>query len=89
MDDDRTGLHFTPGDASDLADKVRRMAVQGDDLRRMRLAARAEFEARFTPESNYRQLISIYHRALGPMDGFEQPAFQAINEINGDIACVA
>jgi hypothetical protein len=52
------------------------MAVQGDEWRRMRLAARAEFEARFTPESNYRQLIGIYHRALGPMDGFEQPAFQ-------------
>ena len=48
----------------------------GDEWRRMRIAARAEFEARFTPESNYRQLIGIYHRALGPMDGFEQPAFQ-------------
>jgi glycosyltransferase involved in cell wall biosynthesis len=76
VDDGRTGLHFTPGDAADLADKVRRMAVQGDEWRRMRMAARAEFEARFTPEANYRQLIRIYHQALGPMDGFEQPAFQ-------------
>ena len=52
VDDGRTGLHFTPGDAGDLADKVRRMAVQGEEWRRMRIAARAEFEARFTPEAN-------------------------------------
>ena len=30
----------------------------------MRRAARAEYEAKYTAEANYRQLMAIYQRAL-------------------------
>jgi glycosyltransferase involved in cell wall biosynthesis len=62
--DGRTGVHFRPGDASDLVAKVE--AVLGDEPRMaaMRAHARAEFEAKFTAEANLPQTLAIYERAL-------------------------
>jgi exopolysaccharide biosynthesis WecB/TagA/CpsF family protein len=63
VDDGRTGFHFTPGDASDLAQKVARL-WQDENLRKvMRPACREEFEAKYTAAANYRQLMEIYARA--------------------------
>lgn len=64
VEDGRTGLTFTPGDADDLADKVRRIGADGEAYARMRLSARAEYESRYTAERNYRLLTAIYDRAL-------------------------
>jgi glycosyltransferase involved in cell wall biosynthesis len=64
VDDNRTGLHFTPNDARDLARKVEWLWNHPADLARMGRAARAQYQARFTPETNYAQLIQIYQQAL-------------------------
>jgi glycosyltransferase involved in cell wall biosynthesis len=60
----RTGLHFQPGDASDLARQVRRVATNAPALTGMRAECRREYERRYTPEQNYRMLTEIYRAAL-------------------------
>jgi glycosyltransferase involved in cell wall biosynthesis len=61
----RTGLHFTPGDADDLADKVAWAVAHPAELEDMGRKARAEYLDKYTAERNYRQLIEVYERALG------------------------
>lgn len=65
VDDNRTGFHFTPGDAQDLAAKVRWAWTHPAEMMEMGRAARAEYEAKYTAEENYRQLMNIYDRAIG------------------------
>jgi glycosyltransferase involved in cell wall biosynthesis len=55
-----TGLHFQPGNADDLATQVTWALQNPAQLAQMRLAARAEFEAKYTPQENYRRLMEIY-----------------------------
>jgi glycosyltransferase involved in cell wall biosynthesis len=62
--DGRTGLHFTAGDAGDLAAKVDWALAHPAEMAAMGRAAREEYESKFTPEQNYATLISIYERAL-------------------------
>lgn len=64
IEDGITGLLFNPGDASDLAEKMRWAQEHPEDMARMGRAARACYEANYTPETNYRQLLAIYQRAL-------------------------
>ncbi len=64
VEDGVTGLHITPGDAGDLAAKVRWAAAHPDDMRRMGLNARRVYEEKYTPEVNYRQLMAIYDQAI-------------------------
>ena len=64
VEDGVTGLHFTPGDPNDLAAKVRWAAKHPEKMRRMGLNARQVYEEKYTPELNYRQLISIYEMAI-------------------------
>jgi glycosyltransferase involved in cell wall biosynthesis len=60
----RTGLHFRPGDPADLAAQIQRLLDAPEQAQRMRLAARREYELRYTAESNYRILMDIYQSAL-------------------------
>ncbi len=67
---DRTGLHFAPGDATDLAAKVEWAWSNRDEMEAMGEAARREFERKYTAERNYGQLVSLYRtlvagKALG------------------------
>jgi glycosyltransferase involved in cell wall biosynthesis len=64
VDHGRTGLHFRPGDPEDLAAKVEWLLAHPNELARMRKEARAEYEAKYTAEENYRQLMSIYQTVL-------------------------
>ena len=66
IDDGHTGYLFRPGDGDDLAGVVERVLDHPDELDRMRRNVRAEFEAKYTPERNYQQLMTIYRRALAP-----------------------
>lgn len=59
-----TGLHFRPGDPSDLAAKVLHLNSHPPVRVRMRAAARKEFETRYTADVNYRSLVAIYRRAM-------------------------
>ena len=73
--DGRTGLCFEPGNAVDLAVKVRAIFGDPERLATMRRAARCEFEARYTAEANYRLLMRIYSQALAnrgvPAEAFD------------------
>jgi len=62
--DGYTGLLFTPGDPADLAEKVRWAEAHPTEMASMGRNARAEYEAKYTPDANYQQLIAIYQRAL-------------------------
>lgn len=64
VDDGRTGRLYPAGDAAALADRMRWALANPDALARMRMAARAEFDAKYTPAQNYRHLMAIYHQAL-------------------------
>ena len=63
IDHGRTGMLFEPDNPQDLADTVEWMFTHPDDLWRMSDAARSEFEAKYTSDRNYEQLMDIYHRA--------------------------
>jgi glycosyltransferase involved in cell wall biosynthesis len=60
----RTGLKFRPGDPEDLVTQVEWALSHSAELRCMREEVRAEFEAKYTAERNYRTLMEIYEAAL-------------------------
>jgi glycosyltransferase involved in cell wall biosynthesis len=64
VEDGVNGLHYTPGDATELADKVRILLNDQDLAHRLGVAARQSYEAHYTPEANYRVLISIYEDVM-------------------------
>lgn len=64
VDHGRTGFHFEPGDADDLATTIQQMLGNPTQLARMRREARTEFENKYTAEANYRMLMAIYDRVL-------------------------
>ncbi|MDP3584435.1 MAG: glycosyltransferase family 4 protein [Thiobacillus sp.] len=59
-----TGLLFEPSNAADLADKLSWVASHPAEMQRMGQAARAEYEANYTADINYRQLMTIYDEAI-------------------------
>ena len=60
----RTGLKYRPGDPEDLVTQVEWALSHSAELRCMREEVRAEFEAKYTAERNYRTLMEIYEAAL-------------------------
>ena len=62
--DGRTGLHFTAGDAEDLAQKVEWAWAHPEEMAAMGRAARAEYEAKYTAERNYEMLMKIYQGVM-------------------------
>jgi glycosyltransferase involved in cell wall biosynthesis len=65
VDHEKTGLLFEPGDAADLARKVRWAFGHPEAMQRMRAAARREFEEKYTADRNYEMLMAIYETAIG------------------------
>jgi len=63
VQDHATGLHFNPGDAGDLAAKVEWGWCRPEELVRMGRTARRTYEASYTAEKNYSQLLSIYKQS--------------------------
>jgi glycosyltransferase involved in cell wall biosynthesis len=55
-----TGLLFRPGDAADLAAKVRYAWAHRELMQKLGRQARKEYETKYTAERNYRMLRSIY-----------------------------
>jgi glycosyltransferase involved in cell wall biosynthesis len=60
VDDGRTGLHFNPGDADDLAQKVEWAWAHPEEIAVMGRAARAEYELKYSADRNYQMLLGIY-----------------------------
>lgn len=61
--DGETGLLFTPGDAGELAEKLRWADNHPAEMQRMGEAARRQYEENYTSEINFRQLMHIYDEA--------------------------
>ena len=64
VEEGRTGLHFTPADPQDLARKMTWLLGNPEAVAQMRVAARREFEEKYTAERNYGLLIEAYERAI-------------------------
>jgi glycosyltransferase involved in cell wall biosynthesis len=64
VDDGRTGLHFTTGDAVDLSEKVEWAWNHSEDMAIMGNEARHEYETKYTAAKNYPILMEIYQRAM-------------------------
>lgn len=62
VDSGRTGLHFSPGDPHSLAAQVEWALTHPTEMAQMRLEVRAEFEAKYTAQNNYQQLMEIYSK---------------------------
>ena len=69
VQDGVTGLLFTPGDEADLSRKIAWAGAHGEQMQRMGRAARAEYEAKYTPSINYQMLIEIYEEAIAEVQG--------------------
>jgi glycosyltransferase involved in cell wall biosynthesis len=63
VENGKTGLHFTPGNAMDLASKVEWAWTHKTEMEAMGRAARAEYQAKYTAERNYQLLIEVYRQA--------------------------
>ncbi len=64
VEDGVTGLHFAPGDAHDLAAKVRWAAEHPGDMRRMGANAQRAYQEKYAPDVNYDMLFEIYQSAV-------------------------
>lgn len=62
--DRHTGLLFSPGDDHALEDRLAWAERNPEALRSLGVAARQEYEAKYTAESNYGRLLQIYRIAL-------------------------
>ena len=63
IDDGETGYLFNPADAVDLAGRITYAREQRLEHATIRCNARKAFEATFTADQNYQQLLAIYARA--------------------------
>ena len=64
VQDGHTGLHFTPGDAEDLAAKIRWATDHPDEMRAFGQNARDIYEREYSPTQNHRRLVDIYQEAI-------------------------
>lgn len=73
VEDGVTGLLFEPGNAEEMADKMRWAIEHPELMRRMGDAARQRYEALYRPEHNYEQLMAIYRDAIAEKGQQRQP----------------
>jgi glycosyltransferase involved in cell wall biosynthesis len=59
----KTGLLFTPGNAADLAAKVQWAGEHREEMGEMGKNARKEYEEKYTAEGNYEMLMAVYEKA--------------------------
>jgi glycosyltransferase involved in cell wall biosynthesis len=62
--DQRTGIHFVPGNVEDLACKTEWAWTHPREMEEVGQAGHAEFVAKYTADRNYRILMDIYKRAI-------------------------
>jgi len=64
IEHERTGLLFEPGSADDLARTIRFAKANPAMMRSLGKTARAEYEAKYTPERNHQQLMEVYSQVI-------------------------
>jgi glycosyltransferase involved in cell wall biosynthesis len=60
VDHGRTGLHFAPGNPTDLAANMEWFLSHSAEANQMRQTVRMEYEEKYTAECNYSRLMEIY-----------------------------
>jgi len=83
VEDQYTGLHFSHGDADDLAGKVEWAWAHRSQVGAMGKAARQEYENRYTPEKNYRQLMQIYEQTMRSRAQSASRVFATASTVSG------
>jgi glycosyltransferase involved in cell wall biosynthesis len=73
VDDGVTGLLFEAGDSSDLARKMHWAQANPQRMTQMGVQARAKYEAEFTADRNYEQLLAIYRGAIAEVAATYNP----------------
>ncbi len=74
VEDGSTGLHFTPGDPADMAEKVQWAWSHPEETSTMGFRARSEFEAKYSAERNFGMLTEIYDSVISPGSSGKQGA---------------
>jgi exopolysaccharide biosynthesis WecB/TagA/CpsF family protein len=87
VDDGRTGLHFTAGDAEDLAQKVAWAWNHPELMREMGKEARQAYESQYTAEKNYPILMKIYEQTIRSVRGEPRKLPDAENSAAKDDRC--
>lgn len=64
VEDGVTGLLFEPGDAAQMAERMRWAMDHPDEMQRMGRNARQRYDALYTPKRNHEQLMAIYRDAI-------------------------
>jgi glycosyltransferase involved in cell wall biosynthesis len=64
VENGRTGILFRPGNIEDLAQKAEWLFSHPDEMEAMSVAARLTFEAKYTADRNYEELMRIYDSAI-------------------------
>lgn len=64
VEEGKTGLFFNPGEAADLADKIKWAWEHPEKIKEMGKEARLEFEKKYTGKKNYLILMDIYRKVL-------------------------
>ena len=64
VENDITGMKFTPGNINSLKTTVHRMLSDKNKLNEMRISTRNVFESKYSKEISYNILMDIYNRAI-------------------------
>ncbi|SEK26630.1 glycosyltransferase family 4 protein [Nitrosovibrio tenuis] len=72
VEEDVTGLLFSPGDAADLANKMRWAQLNPEQMAAMGSTARACYETKYAAARNYHELMAIYRDAIEEVKGKQQ-----------------
>ena len=64
VDDGKTGLLFEPGNAEELAEKIRYLWERPDLCRKMGEAGREKALREYSPEKYYERLMAVYEKAM-------------------------
>ncbi len=64
VQDHVTGLHFTAGDATDMAEKVQWTWSHPEEISSMGVRARLEFETKYSAKQNFGMLMEIYESVI-------------------------
>jgi len=72
VENGRTGVLFSAANKDDLARKADWLFEHPDEAQRMSTAARLRFEASYTADQNYEQLMKIYDSAIATSQGLRR-----------------
>jgi glycosyltransferase involved in cell wall biosynthesis len=64
VENEMTGLHFEPGNTADLAAKINWAISHPENIIDMGKNARFLYENKYTPETNYQQIMAIYQQVI-------------------------